>query len=1190
MRRIQCEGYIFTSIKEFTTAYNLPYQQTVNKLKNGYTADQIVSENNRTSGRQGVSYVSFEYKGKYYPSLSNFCQEHNLKYSRIYFLKNKGMSIEDILEHEGIVLSDDVEEGEDSFYKDGLYVISKMTAGIRKVFEDNPYCVLGISCRSSRMEALNQRDKLEKLDRLGASGTYSSKFDLHGVEKPNRELGHIQIVLNNLGKIEYRWMWYLTSEYVDSWNSETLFESHKTETNEYDFFLACLQQGLIVDPLFSDTKKWNTIFNITESIYALDDAVLYKILSKRLTEDDRKKYNYRMVVNNFRDVIRNSIVSTMEAADGNALLNICLLLSDNRKGIKKELRENLDTWVLRWIDRILVNIKDFLKNIQSIKKLNQAGAAEASEMYSYLDLLAKRDFAAAEKLSQKLDSFHGEMMMDKIKETVYDATIVLAAGGRKRDACRFDSMIYIYCTDVQKKEIKRVYPAEWLEIPESEFTVEECRSIAANFEAKKDWTNGFIWMMRAAKKGDAASQNDVGVYYALGRGRKEDQAEAFYWYEKAAEGGNAVAYGNLAYRYYDGVLPCKKDKEKAKKYWITAYKINRSGGFDKKLDEYFPKWRKEEHPLLTFSEDDWEYIIRPYAEDGIVDAEYWYAVLLYKGINGCIKDTEKARRWFLKAAIYDHPSAIRDLKIYYKIDAQELSDINKMFSRGCDLRKSKIKQDQDLAFYWLFKVSINGHDDMDNLIGLCYYNGIGVDQNYEIACEYYLKSIEKKNNIGALYNYGLSLFLGHGVKEDKEKAKEFFLKAKANGSKAAENFLLEKYGIGDGYKQFEYEDFSDIILHNKKIIIQFCGIKTESNKAILKFWINNTDAASHSFWIKNVKQNGNLVENITKIGNCDSQASSYFTKEFNIIQKEDIDYIEFSIEVDNEGTIELFTLDTVKLTLFNRVHLLSYEIICGTGSNLEADNSYESAEEPDEEDAEQDYAFADDDFDDLLIYEDNGLRIEFGGFTVEDEKVYATIWSKNTSKKNYHLLAKDIVIDDTRVCENAEVITSEPGDSWIYTGLFLEGVGLDIYYDVEFTIEIKDENNSVSAFSKRVKCRIDFSRKEISAELSEHVNYDEDDEDDVTDNNAESQPDNDTEEGDRFGLNKYLYVANSYCMTNEKHNGLEIYFPSIPSEFVRATLKEEGWHWHREKKCWYARDTYSGRKLAKNITGHNVWG
>ena len=71
--------------------------------------------------------------------------------------------------------------------------IAAMSKGARHIFENNPYCVLGISCCSTRSEALKVRDKLQKLSHLNAAHTYTSDFDLSFIEKPNRELGRIRL-------------------------------------------------------------------------------------------------------------------------------------------------------------------------------------------------------------------------------------------------------------------------------------------------------------------------------------------------------------------------------------------------------------------------------------------------------------------------------------------------------------------------------------------------------------------------------------------------------------------------------------------------------------------------------------------------------------------------------------------------------------------------------------------------------------------------------------------------------------------------------------------------------------------------------------------------------------------------------------------------------------------------------------
>ena len=52
---------------------------------------------------------------------------------------------------------------------------------------------------------------------------------------------------------------------------------------------------------------------------------------------------------------------------------------------------------------------------------------------------------------------------------------------------------------------------------------------------------------------------------------------------------------------------------------------------------------------------------------------------------------------------------------------------------------------------------------------------------------------------------------------------------------------------------------------------------------------------------------------------------------------------------------------------------------------------------------------------------------------------------------------------------------------------------------------------------------------------------------------------------------------------NPEKNGVEIYFPSIPSEEVRAQLKANGWRWSRFAKCWYNKASDETRAFALEI-------
>ena len=52
---------------------------------------------------------------------------------------------------------------------------------------------------------------------------------------------------------------------------------------------------------------------------------------------------------------------------------------------------------------------------------------------------------------------------------------------------------------------------------------------------------------------------------------------------------------------------------------------------------------------------------------------------------------------------------------------------------------------------------------------------------------------------------------------------------------------------------------------------------------------------------------------------------------------------------------------------------------------------------------------------------------------------------------------------------------------------------------------------------------------------------------------------------------------------NTEHKGIELYFDGKPSADILDILKGNGWHWHNAKKCWYAKDTASSRKIANQL-------
>ncbi|MGN0665266.1 MAG: hypothetical protein ACI4KF_01935 [Huintestinicola sp.] len=179
--------------------------------------------------------------------------------------------------------------------------------------------------------------------------------------------------------------------------------------------------------------------------------------------------------------------------------------------------------------------------------------------------------------------------------------------------------------------------------------------------------------------------------------------------------------------------------------------------------------------------------------------------------------------------------------------------------------------------------------------------------------------------------------------------------------------------------------------------------------------------------------------------------------------------IKFTIEIDNEENEALF---------FSKQ-------VCGRidFSNEELQIELVDYVNNEEDDDETNYDFACEDFDDVTIYNERNITIDFCGIVVEDNQVYAKVMILNHFDSVVKLWAKDITIDDSKVNDYELIIASKPSIFWDSALILLENVDVETYYDIEFTIEINDDNDNVLDLSKRVKCHIDFPDEEISVEL-----------------------------------------------------------------------------------------------------------
>ena len=83
----------------------------------------------------------------------------------------------------------------------------------------------------------------------------------------------------------------------------------------------------------------------------------------------------------------------------------------------------------------------------------------------------------------------------------------------------------------------------------------------------QDYNQAASLYLQAAEQGDAVAQNNLGLMYDKGEGVPQDYKQAVSWFRKAADQGDAKAQYNLGLMYYYGHAAPKDYVEALK--WIT---------------------------------------------------------------------------------------------------------------------------------------------------------------------------------------------------------------------------------------------------------------------------------------------------------------------------------------------------------------------------------------------------------------------------------------------------------------------------------------------------------------------------------------------------------------------------------------------------------------------------------------------
>lgn len=210
--------------------------------------------------------------------------------------------------------------------------------------------------------------------------------------------------------------------------------------------------------------------------------------------------------------------------------------------------------------------------------------------------------------------------------------------------------------------------------------------------------------------------------------------------------------------------------------------------------------------------------LQHYEGDGVKKddtfAEKWFTLAAEKGyalaqnIMGNISrdnsNNEATQKWWTKSAAQGNKEAKAALyALLENADADEQYNIGRKYYDGSGMNK-----DYESAVKWFCRAADKGSVKAQSALGECYYNGLGTAQNYEAAAKYYTLAAvsgyaEAQTALGECYASGM------GVPKDSGKAIQWWMKAAGQGDAQAQAALgycyYGGYGVAQSYKKaFEW--------------------------------------------------------------------------------------------------------------------------------------------------------------------------------------------------------------------------------------------------------------------------------------------------------------------------------------------------------------------------------------------------
>lgn len=497
---------------------------------------------------------------------------------------------------------------------------------------DNPYRILGVSASSTVEEANFALDKIKKLVRLNAAGSFKSEYHLNGTVKPERDTSIVQNALAVLKDNKYKWLWFVDPDACTAWQSEKYRKELNYDGPEYgtyDLFLANYLYALIFDPTFKKFTLWKPAFAYFGYICNERD---HAMLRSRFNAKELESIRGQDLVRSFKAEIFKPVEALCETDDVKQIIRIYKILKELTDSNVDDLTKKVMSMLTKWFttkEAVVCAVVDESDEDHVITKSEAVEIKKAGDNYlREVDGVIEAALAAV-----KGEAVRYEMIKESYRHATWRLMFGIHKAGEQDKAIYFANKCYPYCKEEDKRKIRGTFGFSAIKGSDKDATNEEWDIMGDNYyEGKngyrKDYFEAFKWYKKAAESGNKYSMNSLGICYMEGNGTYKNEYEAARWFEKAYHAGNPDGAANLANCYINGKGKTA-DKHKGIELLLEAAKMGHPEAADraKKLIDLLVLEQKM-HRLTQHEDYDLGFQI-PIGETIIVEVTLNYSANVY---------------------------------------------------------------------------------------------------------------------------------------------------------------------------------------------------------------------------------------------------------------------------------------------------------------------------------------------------------------------------------------------------------------------------------------------------------------------------------------------------------------------------------------------------------------------------------